>query len=168
MCLLTQWEGAEMARRLLTFFVLTALICGRAVPADDALALPPKINSMDAEGAETVCVAWPEAGTPSHARPAEFVWVGLPAAVKPFGMRAYVSVDDITRPLRQIAYMKIASGFSIHYRTLGDRAYDVRIELSGPRPTGVEGADLAGTLTVSRFGLFSELKVVGSCGAGNP
>jgi hypothetical protein len=157
-----------MARRFLTFFVLTALICGRAFPADNAIALPPKIDSMDVEGAETVCVAWPRAGAPSGAQPAEFVWVGLPAAVKPFGMRAYVSVDGMIRPLGQIAYAKTDSGLSIHYRTLGDRAYDVRINLTGLGPTSLEGDGLAGSLIVSRFGLFSELTVAGSCGAANP
>jgi hypothetical protein len=165
MCSLARLEGAGMSHKLLVFVSLTALMCARAFAAGDASAANPKIGMLALEGAQTVCVAWPEAGAASGARPAEFVWVGLPAAVKPFGMRAYVNVDGMRRPLRQIAYVKMDSGLSIHYRTLGDRAYDVRIDLAGLDPTGAAGADLSGTLTVSRFGLFTELKVAGSCGA---
>ena len=93
------------------------------------------------------------------------VWIGLPAAVKPFGMRGYVSIDGIVRPLRQIAYARSDGYLAIHYRTLGERAFDVRLQLSGFGAGSLKGAQLTGTLTVSRFGRFSATPVAGSCGA---
>jgi hypothetical protein len=147
-----------MARRHSTLTALTALLCTGALAAGS-----PEIKAFDLRGEKAVCMAWATDPAPATLPPTELVWVGLPAAVKPFGMRGYASIDGMIRPLRQIAYAKTDSGLSIHYRTLGDRAYDVRIDLAGLLPTGVEGADLAGTLTVSRFGLFTNLKVAGSC-----
>lgn len=149
-----------MARKLLTLTVLTALIGASALAAD-----PPKIDALDLEGEKAVCVAWAADPASSSTPPSDLVWAGLPAAVKPFGMRAYVSVDGMIRPLRQIAYAKTDGNLSIHYRTLGERAYDVRLELAGLGPNGLEGDRLAGRLTVSRFGLLSEIKVAGSCKA---
>jgi hypothetical protein len=153
-------EGAAMARRLFTLFALTALLCGNAIAAENAAGASPKVDAMDWQGAKTVCAAWPEGKT----RPQGLVWIGLPAAVKPFAMRAYVSVDGEVRPLRQIAYAHAAGDLAIHYRTLGERAYDVRLKLSGLDPAGLDGADLTGALTVSRFGLFTEIRIAGACG----
>jgi hypothetical protein len=152
-----------MSRKPLVFVSLIAFLCTTAFTAGENAAPNPKIGTLALDGAKTVCVAWPESDTPSGVEPDTFVWVGLPAAVKPFGMRAYASIDGITRPLRQIAYARTDGGLSIHYRTLGDRSYDVRINLSGFGPAGSESANLAGKLTVSRFGLFTELRVAGSC-----
>jgi hypothetical protein len=147
-----------MARKLPPLTVLTALISGSAFAAD-----PPKIDALDLQGEKPVCMAWAADPAPATLPPADLVWAGLPAAVKPFGMRAYASIDGMIRPLRQIAYAKTDGVLSIHYRTLGDRAYDVRLDLTGLAPEGVEGDGLAGSLTVSRFGLFTELNVAGSC-----
>ena len=126
-----------MARKLLTITVLTALTGASALAAD-----PPKIDALDLEGEKAVCVAWAAGPAPASMPPSDLVWVGFPAAVKPFGMRAYVSIDGMIRALGQIAYAKTDGGLSIHYRTLGERAYDVRIDLAGPGPAGAPGRDL--------------------------
>jgi hypothetical protein len=152
-----------MSRKLLVFVSLIAFLCIPALTAGNVSTLNPSIGTLALEGAKTVCVAWSKSDAPSGVQPKTYVWVGLPAAIKPFGMRAYVSVDGMRHPLRQIAYAKTNGGLSIHYRTLGDRSYDVRINLSGLGPAGIESANLAGELTVSRFGLFTELRVSGSC-----
>jgi hypothetical protein len=153
--------GLVMACRLLTLAGLVALIGGGALAADNSTGAAPAIGPIDQQGAQSVCAAWAQ----SAPRSAGLVWIGLPAAVKPFGMRAYVGIDGITRPLRQIAYAHTAGDLAIHYRTLGERPYAVRLELSGIRPGGLEGAGLTGTLIVSRFGLFTEMNLTGSCGA---
>lgn len=149
-----------MGRKLLAFAALTASVCGVAFAAD-----APSIDALDLQGEKPVCMVWAADPAPATTPPSDLVWVGLPAAVKPFGMRAYVSIDGMIRPLRQIAYAKTGGNLSIHYRTLGDRAYDVRLELTGLDPEKLEGESLAGTLTVSRFGLFTEIKLAGSCPA---
>lgn len=152
-----------MARRFLTLTVLTTLIGASALASD-----PPKIDAVDLEGEKAVCVAWAADPAPATLPPSDLVWAGLPAAVEPFGMRAYTSIDGMIRPLRQIAYAKNGGELSIHYRTLGDRAYDVRLDLRGLGPEGLQGDGLTGTLTVSRFGLFTGLKVAGACSAPAP
>ncbi len=153
-----------MTRELLTLFALTCLFSGKANAVDNSSVAGPKIDAMDWQGAETVCAAWQEGDTAENAQRAGLVWIGLPAAVKPFGMRAYVSVDGMMRPLRQIAYSHAGGDLAVHYRTLGDRPYDVRLELSGLEPGGIKGDHLAGKLVVSRFGVFTEIKLTGSCG----
>jgi hypothetical protein len=74
----------------------------------------------------------------------------------------------MVRPLRQIAYAHPGGDLAIHYRTLGDRAFAVRLKLSGFGPGSLKGADLSGMLTVSRFGLFAQVPVSGSCGLQTP
>jgi hypothetical protein len=153
-----------MADTLRTLLTLTALLCGKAFAADNSSGAYPKIDAMDWQGAQTVCAAWPAGSRTAIAPPAGLVWIGLPAAVKPFGMRAYVSIDGMVRPLRQVAYAHPGGDLAIHYRTLGDRAFDVRLKLSGFGPGSLIGGDLTGMLTVSRYGLFTELRLAGACG----
>lgn len=150
-----------MARTLWTLYALAALVCAGAAAAQDGAGAAPAIDTMDWRGGPSVCAAWPE----GKARSSGLAWVGLPAAVKPYGMRAYVSLDGMERPLRQIAYARAGALLAIQYRTLGERAYDVRLELSGLDPEAVKGADLKGRLIVSRFGLFTEIRLAGSCAA---
>ncbi len=129
-----------------------------------AESMPPNIDTMVWEEAETVCEAWPEEVAAKDAHASGLSWVSYPAAVEPFGMRGYVAIDGVVHPLRQVAYAKPDRTLSIYYRTLGDRHYDVYLTLSGLDAAGLKGTDLAGTLVVSRFGLFSQIKIVGACG----
>lgn len=143
---------------LVTFF-FTVLSCAHAgeTPA-------PRIGATDWAGGGLVCAAWRKDG-PADAAP---VWIGLHAAVSPFGMRGYAGIDGATRPLRQIAFARSGTELAIHYRTLGERAFDVRLQLSGLDAGSLKGADLTGTLTVSRFGRVADMRVAGSCGAPHP
>ena len=75
-------------------------------------------------------------------------------------MRGYAGIDGQTRPLRQIAYARSGTELSIHYRTLGERAYDVRLDLAAA-DGGVKGR-----LTVSRFGVAASLDLRADCAAG--
>ena len=120
---------------------LLAAVCAAAAGETPA----PRIEATDWEGGSLVCAAWRK-DDPQDAAP---VWTGLPAAVAPFGMRAYAGIDGETRPLRQIAYARSGTELAIQYRTLGERAYDVRLVLAGPAPDG----GMTGRLTVSRFGV---------------
>lgn len=145
----------------LTNFVFVALVPGKALP-DDAGA--PIIDAVEWSGAQTVCEAWP-AGVPAEAsRQKGLSFVSYPAAVKPFGMRAYMSIDGKSHPLKQIAYANAGGTLSIYYRTLGDYHYDVYLTLSGFGSSGLKGSDLTGTLVASRFGLFSQIEISGRCG----
>ena len=135
-----------------------------AGPAFADAAGRPEIGILPWSSAQTVCVAWPEGQSLEQARSSGVSWVGLPAAVKPFGMRGYVNIDGRDHPLKQIAYAHPDGTLSIYYRSLGDRHYDVYLNLSGLVPGTLTGAELGGTLVVSRFGLFSETRISGSCG----
>ena len=150
-----------MARTLPTIFAFSAMLCCGAPAAESSSGAYPRIDAMDWHGAEFVCSAWLAEQGAEAKQP---VWTGLPAAVKPFGMRAYVRIDGMVRPLRQIAYAHSDRALAIHYRTLGERAFDVRLELSGLDPGGLKGAALTGTLTVSRYGLFTKVSLAGACG----
>ena len=124
----------------------------------------PKIDPVEWNGADTVCEAWPS-GTPAEqARKTGLSFVSYPAAVKPFGMRAYMAIDGKSHPLKQIAYANASGTLSIYYRTLGDYHYDVYLTLSGFKASELKGNGLTGTLVASRFGLFSEIKISGNCG----
>jgi hypothetical protein len=125
---------------------------------------PPEIGTLTWDNARTVCVAWPEGQSLEQARSSGVSWVGLPASVKPFGMRGYVNIDGRDHPLKQIAYANPDGTLSIYYRSLGERHYDVYLNLSGLVPGTLTGTDLGGTLVVSRFGLLSETRISGSCG----
>jgi hypothetical protein len=142
-------------------FVLLLLAQGAALAAEDGA---PKIDTMKWEEAETVCEAWPEGIAPKDARASGLSWVSYPASVKPFGMRAYMQIDGMVRPLRQIAYAKPDGLISIYYRSLGDRHYDVYLTLNGLEPGKLTGSNLTGTLVAARFGLYREMKIAGSCG----
>ncbi|MGL4489859.1 MAG: hypothetical protein ACRCU5_10500 [Rhizobiaceae bacterium] len=124
----------------------------------------PKIGTLEWEEAETVCEVWPEGVLAKDARASGLSWVAYPAAVKPFGMRSYMSIDGFAHPLRQIAYAKVDGTLSVYYRTPGDRHYDVYLTLNGLDANALKGADLTGKLVASRFGLYSEINVAGSCG----
>lgn len=137
---------------LLTF-IFTALSAAHAAETP-----APRIEAADWAGGSIVCSAWRK-DDPQDAAP---VWLGLPAAVAPFGMRAYVGTDGQTRPLRQIAFAHNGRELAIHYRTLGERAYDVRLELAGPSPDG----GMTGRLTVSRFGVAASLDLRAECAGG--
>ena len=144
-----------MTRRLqaLLVFIFTALSASQAAETP-----APRIEATDWAGGSFVCTAW-KMSDPPEAAP---VWLGLPAAVAPFGMRGYGGIDGATRPLRQIAYARSGLELFIHYRTLGDRAYDVRLDLAGPAPDG----GMTGRLTVSRFGVAASLELRADCAAG--
>lgn len=139
----------------------SALVIGPALPGESD---GPAIGSLEWEEAETVCKAWPAGIEAEASRSKGLSFVSYPAAVKPFGMRGYMAIDGKTHPLRQIAYANTGGTLSIYYRTLGDYHYDVYLTLSGFSSSELKGSRLAGTLTASRFGLFSQIKVSGSCG----
>ena len=140
------------AQAFLTAFLMAA--CAAQAAETQA----PRIDATDWAGGSMVCAAW-RLDDPGGAAP---VWLGLPAAVAPFGMRGYAGIDGATRPLRQIAYARTGTGLAIHYRTLGERAYDVRLDLAGPAPDG----GMTGRLTVSRFGVAASLELRAECAAG--
>ena len=151
--------------------LFTALIFGLLMGVGTAIAVEdvyPAIGTVDPENAQTVCEAWPEGISAVDARSSGLSWVSFPAEVKPFGMRAYANIDGLDRPLKQIAYAHHEGTLSFYYRTLGDRHYDVYLTLNGLVPGEVEGTDLTGTLVVSRFGLYSEIKISGTCGGDAP
>ncbi len=79
----------------------------------------PRIDAIEWENAETVCEAWPAGTAEEEARSNGLSFVSYPAAVKPFGMRGYMSIDGKTHPLRQIAYANGNGTLSIYFRTLG-------------------------------------------------
>ena len=133
---------------------LLAAVCAAAAGETPA----PRIEATDWEGGSLVCAAWRK-DDPQDAAP---VWTGLPAAVAPFGMRGYVGIDGATRPLRQIAYSRRGTELAIHYRTLGERAYDVRLDLSA---SAAEGG-MSGALTVSRFGVETTAPLRAVCAGG--
>ena len=138
-----------------------SLICGPAFPADST---GPAIGALEWEEAETVCEAWPAGIAAEDARAKGLAFVSFPAAIKPFGMRGYMAIDGKTHPLRQVAHANAGGTLSIYYRTLGDYHYDVYLTLAGFGSNELKGSGLTGTLTASRFGLFSQINVSGSCG----
>jgi hypothetical protein len=140
-------------------FVLLTLVTGPARAGQGTTGLPPQIGDMPWDQNGAVCAARLEAAPAD----AGLVWITFPSAEKPFGMKGFVKIDGILHALRQIAYAGDGNGFSIHYRTFGDRNYDVRLEMSGPPD---DGAELTGKLIASRFGQFSEVSVTGACGKG--
>ena len=139
----------------------SALVSGPALPGESD---GPTIGALEWEEAETVCEAWPAGIEAEASRSKGLSFVSYPAAVKPFGMRGYMAIDGKTHPLRQVAYANTGGTLSVYYRTLGDYHYDVYLTLSGFTSSELKGSRLAGTLTASRFGLFSQIKVSGSCG----
>lgn len=139
--------------------ILAALLTGSAFAAQDTPGAPPQIGEMSWQQDGAVCRAWLE----DSRADAGLVWIAFPPGEKPFGMRGFVKLDNVLHAMRQIAYAGDGSSFSIHYRTLGYRNYDVRLEMSGPPE---DGAELTGKLVASRFGLFSEVKIAGACGKG--
>ena len=141
--------------------ICAATLCTPAAVADDAGG--PVINVVEWNGAETVCEAWPAGSPAESARASGLSFVSYPAAIKPFGMRAYMAIDGRTHPLKQIAYANTDGALSIYYRTLGDYHYDVYLTLSGFSSQELKGNGLTGTVTASRFGLFSQIKVSGRC-----
>lgn len=139
----------------------SVLVSGPALPGESD---GPTIGAVEWEEAETVCEAWPVGIAAEDSRSKGLSFVSYPAAVKPFGMRGYMAIDGKTHPLRQVAYANTGGTLSIYYRTLGDYHYDVYLTLSGFSSSELNGSRLAGTLTASRFGLFSQINVSGSCG----
>lgn len=148
-----------MRAQLIAAFVT---FCLPAFAAEDPLA--PKIDTVQWQGAETVCEAWPAGQTAKEAQDKGLSFVSYPAAVKPFGMRGYMEIDGKTHPLKQVAYANAGGTLSIYYRTLGDYHYDVYVTLSGFSSSDLKGSDLTGTLVASRFGLFSQIGISGRCG----
>lgn len=149
-------------------FALFTLLFVSFSPAFAAEGSGPKIDTIAWEPAKTVCEAWPEGISAKDARASGLTWIAYPASVKPFGMRSYVAIDAVTHPLRQIAYARQNDTLSLYYRTLGDRHYDVYLTLSGLEANALKGADLTGTLVAARFGIYSEIKITGSCGIDPP
>ncbi len=94
---------------------------------------------------------------------APLVFISFPSNDAPFSMRAVMKIDGALHELRQVAYARNGQTLSIHYRTQGYRNYDVRLDLGNLIPGRLEGGDLSGTITTSRFGLFSNLPVSGFC-----
>lgn len=139
----------------------SALFSGPAFAGDAA---GPAIGALEWEEAETVCEAWPSGIAAEDARSKGLSFVSYPAAVKPFGMRGYMLIDGKTHPLRQVAYANAGGTLSVYYRTLGDYHYDVYLTLTGFSSNELKGSGLTGTLTASRYGLFSQIKVSGICG----
>jgi hypothetical protein len=178
------WPHSDMAAPVLSSSIvveaghmktaLTLCVAGLAVTsacsnpaiANDSAgpAAGPAIDAVEWNGAETVCEAWP-AGIPAEgSRAAGLSFVSYPAAVKPFGMRAYMAIDGKSHPLKQIAYANTDGTLSIYYRTLGDYHYDVYLTLSGFTSDELKGDGLSGKLVASRFGLFSQIEISGRCG----
>jgi hypothetical protein len=141
---------------------LATTLCASAAIADDPGG--PVIDAMPWQEAETVCEAWPAGTAAEEARAKGLSFVSYPAAVKPFGMRAYMAIDGKSHPLRQIAYANTGGTLSIYYRTLGDYHYDVYLTLSGFSASELKGGGLTGKLVASRFGLFNQIEVSGRCG----
>jgi hypothetical protein len=141
--------------------ICAASLCTSVAIADDSGG--PVINAVEWNGAETVCEAWPAGNPAENARATGLSFVSYPAAVKPFGMRAYMAIDGRTHPLKQIAYAHMNGTLSVYYRTLGDYHYDVYLTFSGSSAAKLNGSGLKGTLTASRFGLFSQIDVSGRC-----
>jgi hypothetical protein len=156
-------EKIAMASVLRQTIIATALMasCASAMAADGAA---PVIDQMTWDKAETICFAWPVDASPKTEPTSGLSWIGLPASVRPFGMRAYMSIDGVVHPLRQIAYANRQGTLSIYYQTLGDRHYDVYLTLSGDGADQLKGQALSGTLVAARFGIYTEIKIAGSCG----
>ena len=141
---------------------LASTLSASAAIANDAGG--PVIDAVTWNGAETVCEAWPSGTEVEQSRKTGLSFVSYPAAVKPFGMRAYMAIDGKSHPLRQIAYANAGGTLSVYYRTLGDRHYDVYLTLSGFSASELKGGGLTGTLVASRFGLFRQIGISGRCG----
>jgi hypothetical protein len=152
-----------MMRVLAALFALS-VACSTAIAADDPGAS--KIDDMVWQTAGSRCYAWREAQLISDPAAAPLVFISFPGSGKPFAMRAMIKIDGTLHELRQIAYAREGRTLSIHYRTHGYRNYDVRLDLANLIPGRLEGGDLSGTITVSRFGLFSSVAVSGFCSEG--
>jgi hypothetical protein len=130
--------------------------------ADDPGA--PKLDDMVWQTAGSVCQVWRDGKSRGDPAAASLVLISFPGGEKPFGLRALTGIDGALFELHQIAYLRTGDRLSIHYRTQGYRNYDVRLDLGNLAPGRLEGDDLTGTITTSRFGLFSQMAIRGRCG----
>ncbi len=150
--------------RLPAALLTSLLLIPTAVNADDPGA--PKIDDMVWQTAGSRCYASREAALIGDPSAASLVFIAFPSNDAPFSMRALMKIDGTMHELRQIAYAREGQTLSIHYRTHGYRNYDVRLDLGNLVPTRLEGGDLSGSITISRFGLFSTVAVSGLCSTG--
>jgi hypothetical protein len=147
--------------RVLASLLAPLLVYSTVAGADDPGA--PKIDDMVWQTAGSRCYAWRNAVTINDPSAAVLVFISFPSDDAPFAMRAMMKIDGAQHELRQIAYAREGQTLSIHYRTQGDRNYDVRLDLGNLIPGRLKGADLSGAITISRFGLFSQVPVKGVC-----
>jgi hypothetical protein len=141
-----------------------ALVFGCSSPgfcADDPGG--PKIDDMIWQTEGSACFAQRKGQNGSDAAAMPLVLVSFPSPAAPFGMRFYIKIDGAMHALAQIAFAHQSAAVSIHFRTLGDRAYDVRLDIGGLTAGQLRGGKLAGSLEISRFGLFSHLPIEVSC-----
>ena len=151
----------EMVMRLLASSLVVLISMPFAAMADDPGA--PHIDDMVWQTAGSRCHAWRESASIDDPAAVPLVYISFSSKDAPFSMRANMKIDGVLHELRQIAYARDGQALSIHYRTHGYRNYDVRLDLGNLIPGRLEGGDLSGTITISRFGLFSKVAVSGSC-----
>ncbi|MGB8818989.1 MAG: hypothetical protein WCC66_13810 [Rhizobiaceae bacterium] len=124
----------------------------------------PVVDGMVWQPAGSVCRAWQQGAEPAKSSQSTLVFIAFPSAEPPFGMRGLMKIDGVLHELRQIAHARQSGAISVHYRTQGYRNYDVRLNLAGLSASTVAGEALTGTMIVSRFGLFNQIEISGSCG----